>query len=140
MGLATTIKSMSYDHPAYTSIAQRDLGQINGSGGASTKFVAFTAKILKSVLLRTVTAGSATADVISLIGISGTTTTTYGVGTLSDAAVNGTNSFNLANANSGVYPIMNQGDEYYVVNGTDTNGTWVGALEEVIQPLATVAE
>lgn len=140
MGLLTSTKSMSYDHPAYTSIAQRDIPAITaGSGAAGQKFIAFTAKILKSVTLRTITAGTGT-DSISLIGVSGTTTTTYTVGVLSTSAATSTSSFNLANANAGVYPQMNQGDEYYVVNGTDATIVWAGAIEEVIQPLATVAE
>lgn len=139
--MTTTVKSMAYDHPAYTAIAQRDIGAISGSGGTGTKFAAFAAKILKSVILRVTTAGTS-SDVQSLIQISGTTTTTYTLGTMGSGspAANGTTSYNCAVANGGTNITVNQGDEYYFEKGTDATLALLGAIEEVVQPGAQVTE
>lgn len=129
-----TTKSMAYDHPAYTGVREMGLGALSGSGGASTKFAAFTAKILKSVTLKPTAAGTSN-DVCSLIQISGTTTTTTALATFGSAA---TAFQNVALSSGGVS--LAQGDTYYVVKGTDATLALIGELEVVTQPLAAVTQ
>ncbi len=119
-----------YDHPTYTAVHELGLGQMNGSGGASSKFAAFTNKMVRSVTLKPTTAGTSN-DVFSFIQISGTTTTTTALTTFGSGATTFTK-IALSPAN------ISQGDTYYVVKGTDATGTYIGELEIQIQPLAPV--
>jgi hypothetical protein len=132
-----TQKSMSYDHPAYTAVRSLPTGSITGSGGAGSKYAAFTAAFIKSVTLRATTAPGANS-VMSLIQVSGTSTTTVTLGTVGTALTSSTFT-NLAPA-AGTFALatLAQGDLYYVVNGTDTAGTMVGEIELVTQPTANV--
>lgn len=119
-----------YDHPAYTVVREMGLGNITGSGATSSKFAAFTAKTLKSVTLKPMTAGTSN-DVSSLIQISGTTTTTTALTTFTS----GQTSF----VNVALAPVnVAAGDTYYVVKGTDATIVIGGELEVVTQPLAPV--
>lgn len=126
-----SMKSMSYDHPAYTSVREQGFSIATGSGTASVpKFAAFTAKYLKSVTLKPTTA-STSNDVASLIQISGTTTTTTAITTFGSGVATFTN-VSLASVS------VAQGDTYYVVKGTDATAVYVGEFEVVTQPLASV--
>lgn len=137
-------KSMSYDHPAYTSISSKDCAQITaGANAVSTKFIAFTAKLIKSAVVRiTTVAGTTNANNLALVQITGsgtaTVTNTYTMGTLTATGTGGTNSLNAAEA-QGAPIAINQGDQYWLQNGADTTVVWQGVLEEVIQPLANVS-
>ncbi len=125
-----TTKSMAYDNAAYEAVSCVPFVTAAGSGAAGQKFCAFTALLLKSVTVRPTTAPG-TSDVISLISISGTTTTTTAITTFGSGAT--------AAVNASVNSIpLNQGDLFYVVNGTDTTAVLAGAIEYVIQPLANV--
>ncbi len=122
-------KNMGYDHPAYLAVSS-DNSMVSGSGGA-TKFVAFTAGIVKSVTLKPTTAGTSN-DISSFIQISGTTTTTTALATFGSGVVTFTN---VALATQ---PVLAQGDTYYVVKGTDATAVIAASIERVVQPLANV--
>jgi hypothetical protein len=125
-------KNMAYDHPAYTSVHNDSFAIASGSGSQSVpKFIAYTSMIVKSVTLKPTTA-STSADVASLIQISGTTTTTYGLGTTGSAATVFSNYLPGSAAN------LIQGDTYYVVKGTDATLVLAGVIETVVTPLANV--
>ncbi len=129
-----TTKNMAYDHPAYTSVHNDSFAIAAGSGTASVpKFIAFTSMTVKSVTLKPQVA-STSADVASLIQISGTTTTTYGLGTTGSAATVFSNYLPASAVN------LIQGDTYYVVKGTDATLTLAGVMETVVTPLANVTQ
>lgn len=125
-------KSMAYDHPAYTGVASKDFAIAAGSGSASVpKFVAFTAKLIKSVTLKPTTAGTSN-DIASLIQISGTTTTTTALATIGSGVTTFTQVALASNT------ALAQGDTYYIVKGTDATLALAGELEEVVSPGANV--
>lgn len=136
--MATT-KSMPYDHPAYTSVRGVPGGSVSGNVGKSTKYTAFTAELLKSVVARVEVAGTTSGDVLSLITITGTTTTTTALTTAGSAspAAGAVSSFAISTAVGGG-TLLNQGDEAYLVKGADATLVWVAAFEVVTQPLASV--
>jgi hypothetical protein len=127
-------KNMAYDHPAYTSVQHGSFAIAAGSGSPSVpKFLAFTSLVVKSVTLKPNTGAlSTSADIASLIQISGTTTTTYGLGTTGSAATV------FANYLPGSAANLLQGDTYYVVKGTDATLALTGVIETVVSPLANV--
>lgn len=125
------VKSMGYDNPAYLAVHQDGSQIAAGSGATGTKYVAFTAGIIKSVTLKPIVAGTSN-DVSSFIQISGTTTTTTALATFGSAA---TTFQNIALATQ---PVLAQGDTYYVVKGTDATLTLSASIERVVQPLANV--
>ena len=133
-------KNMSYDHAAYTSVRNLPVigitAGLSGSGGTGIKYCAFTSQLVKSVTLKPTTAGTS-ADVVSLIQVSGTTTTTTALTTVGSGA---TTFVNVA-PTSGTSSLGNaliQGDTYYVVKGTDATLVLIGEIEVVTQPLANV--
>lgn len=134
-------KSMAYDHPAYQAVTTKPLAIAAGSGAASEKFVAFTAKLIKSVTLKPTTAGTSN-DVQSLIQISGTTTTTTALSTIGSAATASVQTQPSAALNQAGTPYLGNplaaGDTYYVVKGTDGTLVLAGELEEVLLPGANV--
>lgn len=130
-------KNMAYDHPAYTSVRNLPVigitAGLSGNAGTGIKYAAFTAQLVKSVTLKPTTAGTS-ADVSSLIQISGTTTTTTAIGTIGSGATTFSN-FAFATSVS-----LAQGDTYYVVKGTDATLVLIGELEVVTTPLANVTQ
>lgn len=133
-------KSMAYDHPTYTAVDDESLGQVSGSAGTSTRYAAFTGRLIKSVVAHCDTAGTS-ADILSLITISGTTTTTTAITTAGSGspATNGTVSTALSTSNGGGL-VMNQGDVAYLVKGTDATLKWTASIEVVAQPLSPVTQ
>jgi len=123
-------KSMSYDHPTYTAVDSFD-GSATGNAGTTTKFVAFTAMLIKSATLKPTTAGTSN-DVSSFIQISGTTTTTTAIATFGSGATTFTN---VAFATA---PSLAQGDTFYVVKGTDATAVISASLERLVTPGASV--
>lgn len=131
-------KSMSYDHPAYTTVRSLPTGQMNGASGTSTKFAAFTAETIKSVTLGATTVNTS-ADVVNILVVrngagTNTTTNTQAYGTMGSGAFFG--NFTPAAASSQI--ALNQGDVWWVQKGADATGTYVGEVELVTQPLANV--
>ena len=125
-------KNMAYDHPAYTAVRSVAFACAAASNSqAVPKYLAFTNEIVKSVTIKSTTTGSA-ADIISLIQISGTTTTTYGLGTYGSAATA------FANYLPGSACNLIQGDTCYVVGGADTQVVLAGVMELVTTPGANV--
>jgi hypothetical protein len=132
-----TTKSMGYDNPTYVAVGEDQGGAIAAGSGTSqaTKFVAFTNLILKSAVARIGVAGTSN-DVMSLVQISGTTTTTTALGTTGSAAVGFV--YNTVPSTAGN---MLQGDEYYIQKGTDATLTYVAvSVERTVQPLANVTQ
>lgn len=125
-------KSMSYDHPAYTSVDTAD-GSMTGSAGTTTKFVAFTAKLLKSVTLRP-TSSSTSNDVTSLITVTGTTTTTTAIATFGSGVLTATN----VALTTAALPSLNQGDLFWCVKGTDASAVISVSIENVVAEFANV--
>jgi hypothetical protein len=133
-----TTKSMGYDNPAYLAVHGDQGGAIAAGSGSqtTTKFVAFTAATIKSIVARIGSAGTSN-DIMSLVQISGTTTTTWT--TANGTTTSGQTGYVYNTFSSGSNPILAQGDEYYVQKGTDATLTYVAAcVERVIQPLANV--
>jgi hypothetical protein len=130
-----SVKSQSYDHPAYTAVRNLPIigitAGLTGSVATGLKYAAFTNEILKSVTIKPATASNS-ADVVSFIQISGTTTTTTALTTFGSGATTFTN---VALATQ---PVLLQGDTYYVVKGTDTAAAYIGEFEVVTQPLANL--
>lgn len=125
-------KSMSYDHPAYTSVRNLTIGTTAATAAAAgTKYAAFTNQILKSVTIKPTTAPTA-SDVVQFLQVSGTTTTTTALTTFGSGA---TTFVNVALATQ---PVLLQGDTYWVQKGTDTVGVYIGEFEVVTQPGANV--
>lgn len=128
-----TQKQIAYDNATYITVQGVQTGQINGSAGQSTKFVAFLDMKIKAIALRALTAGTS-ADVVNIVQVSGTTTTTTAYGTIgSGAATTGTS---ITPALPASQVNLSQGDLWYVQKGTDATATYAGAVELVINPSA----
>jgi hypothetical protein len=128
-------KSMGYDNPTYVAVGEDQGGAIAAGSGTSqvTKFVAFTALILKSATCRISAAGTS-ADTMSLVQISGTTTTTTALGTTGSGATGFVNYLIPSTAAN-----MAQGDEYYIQKGTDATLAYAAvSVERTVTPLANV--
>jgi hypothetical protein len=129
---------MSYDHPAYTNVDTVAVGAIAASANsAGNKYAAFTARLIKSVVLKPTTAPGS-SDVISLLQISGTTTTTTAIATIGS----GVSTFQQALPTSTNLAIatLAQGDTYYIQKGTDTSSVYIGEIEMVTVPGANVTK
>jgi hypothetical protein len=152
-------KSMMYDHAAYIARSSDTLGlTVAGTGGATSKWLAFTSSHIFSIGATTITAGTSTytawngtatvtttgtGDQISGIKISGTTTSTYGpyalsaiVGGYSRIQISGTG-IGSSTADGGV--AMVAGDQFYAVRGTDTTGLQLLTIEYGVDPNALVS-
>lgn len=126
-------KQQAYDHPMYLAVLPVATGQINGSAGTSTKFAAFLDMKIKSITLRATTAGTS-ADVVNIVSVSGTTTTTTAYGTIGSGAA--TTGVNLTPSAATSQVSLSQGDLWYVQKGTDATATFVGMVEAVVNPSA----
>lgn len=128
-------KSMAYDHPAYTNVKSIILGAVTGNVGVSLKYAAFTNETIKAVCAHVTVAGTTAGDVLSLISVTGTTTTTTAILTAGSAnPATGAASYTaLATAIQ-----MIQGDMAYLVKGADATLTYAATFEMVTQPLASV--
>lgn len=125
--------SMGYDNPAYIARHSLPAASMTGSGGFGTKFCAWTNMLAKSVAFRPTVAGTSN-DVVSLLNVSGTTTTTTALGTIGS----GVTAFQYLPV-PGTAQLQLQGDLFWVQKGTDATSTYVGAnLEMLVQPLANV--
>jgi hypothetical protein len=129
-------KNMAYDNPAYLAVLPLPTGSMTGSGGASTKYAAFTAMTVKSVTIApALGANTATSnDVLSVLKISGTATTTTAYGTMGSGAA-------FLNATPGTASnqvTLVQGDVFWAQKGTDASGTYAGMIETVINPLSNL--
>lgn len=130
-------KSMGYDNPTYVAVGEDQAGAIAAGSGAAqaNKFVAFTQLILKSVTARVNAAGTSN-DVMSLVQISGTTTTTTALGTTGSGATGFVNYIVPSTAGN-----MSQGDAYYVQKGTDATLSYLAvSVERTVTPLANVTQ
>lgn len=152
------VKSMAYDHPAYTS---RDIVQLAantaGSGTLSGKFYCFTNTIVFGIGMNVTTAGTSTYTVggtatnpatqVSLIRITNTSTTTvalatstFGPFTIGGGTANAAGGYASVAVNTATTGgvACNPGDVVYVVNGTDASFVGVALLDVGIAPLANV--
>ncbi|MBA0086148.1 MAG: hypothetical protein HRJ53_14265 [Acidobacteria bacterium Pan2503] len=130
-----TQKTQSYDHPAYEVVLQQQAATTTllGASAAGIKYCAFTNLIIKA-FTGWITTGGTSADVVSIVKISGTTTTTQAYGT-TGSGVTGVVSLTPTNTANQVTTL--QGDLYYAQKGTDATGTYTACtLEYVVQPNA----
>jgi len=177
-----SLKSMGYDHPTYTARVGQFQGIMTaGSGGVSTKFVAFANMLLFGLTTFSTIAGTSTytggllggppgvnpttgvavaSTQLNLIRITNTassgatialSTTTIGpftvggvflgAGGTATNQVGGSNQFAL-NTTAGTAGLggiaINQGDQIFVVNGTDATAVELVAIDYQILPLASV--
>ena len=126
-------KQQAYDHPLYLAVLPVGTGVITGAAGQSTKFAAFLDMKIKSVTLRSTTAGTS-ADTVNIVSVSGTTTTTTAYGTATTTSANLGQNFTPASPTSQVS--LAQGDLWYVQKGTDATVSYVGMVECVVNPSA----
>ena len=136
-----TTKSMAYDHPAYTAVQSQQCGTITGSAGATTKYAAFTAIVLKSITAGAIVKNTNTEPLLVYqVTNDGTHTGTNTT----------TNTTTLTNVGSAAYytnlPLpsgglnLSQGDLWWVAKGTDATATYAITAEYVTQPLAPVTQ
>lgn len=122
-------KSMSYDHPAYTTPYVFSGSSTVGANGATTKFAAFAAMSIKSITYAP-NIVSTSASTPLFYSKSGTTTSTATLSALTSAAAtafNNTASITLA-----------QGDQFWLAHGTDATVSLSVAVETVLTPGATI--
>lgn len=128
-------KNMAYDHPAYQAVVAHQTGNLTGSGGTGTKFVAWSSVIAKSVTVKPTTAGTSN-DIVNIVTIIGTSTTTTALTTIGSGATTSTNVAVPGTASA----TLNQGDQMWVQKGTDATLVMLGAIEHVVVPLANVTQ
>lgn len=127
-----TTRGMAYDHPAYVSPLLFG-GQMSGSGGA-VSFAAFADMIARALNVKPVTAGTS-ADTVTVLGITGTTTRTLGVTTLASAQTAGTRIELTTGSNT-----LTALDAVRIVKGTDATGLVAASLEAYVRPGAALTD
>ena len=127
------VKSMAYDHPAYTAPSTVG-GTIAAGSGSQFKFACWTTMILKSVQVTSNGAGTgAAADVVLVHKISnqGTTTTSLAnVGTWTAAQL-------LSKQALGTFTFV-AGDQIAITKGTDASVAYGVGCEVYLAPGANV--
>lgn len=124
------VKSMAYDHPAYTVPQIYSGMSATGANGVTTKFAAFTALKLKSVTQGPVVASTAAGSQPLLFKKSGTTTSTTTLTVLTSAAT--------AAINNAIDVTLAQGDQFWYTHGTDATANIAVAIEAVVVPGADI--
>lgn len=127
-----TTKSMAYDHPEYTTTKVFSGSSAVGANGATTKFAAFTAMKIKSVVQGPVIASTAAGSQPLLYSKTGTTTSTTTLTVLTSAASSAIVD-DLATEVT-----LAQGDQFWYVHGTDATCSIAVAIECVVVPGSTV--
>lgn len=129
-----TMKSMSYDHPAYTVPLVFTGSTAVGANGVTSKFCAFTAMKLKQTVsapnlaLVTTAAGSTPL----LYSQSGTTTSTTTLTVITSAAY-------TALTDDITDVTLAAGDVFWYTHGTDATTSRSVAIEAILIPGANVA-
>lgn len=122
-----------YDDPNYTTVEPYFFQTAAGANakGPNPAFTTFQARLIKSVSLKPVTAGTSN-DVCNLITVSGTATTTTALGTIGSGATALVN-FPVGTGNSPTGIALNSGDHFYVQTGTDATKVYAGEFETRMQ-------
>lgn len=123
-------KNMAYDHPAYLAVYPVTLGSLNGASGNTQRFCSFATMLIKSIQLKTVTAGTSATQVMNLFTVSGTTTTTTALTTFGSAVNTTTNVTTTLT--------LSQGDVMWVGKGTDATDVLAVGAELAYLPGASV--
>lgn len=152
-----TTKSMMYDHPAYVARSQNQFdAQVAGASKSYSKFIAFTALHVFSILTNAVTAGTstytawngtstitATGDTVTAFKLTGTSTTTYGP-YANDATAGGVRRYQISQvgigsntADGGV--ALAQGDLFWLQRGTDATAVVVPCIEYGVDANAVIS-
>ena len=127
--MATT--NLSYDHPAYITVQNQPIAIAAGSGTAA-RFAVYADSIAKSLILKPTTV-STSADTVTVVAVTNTTTKTLGVTTIASAQSTFSRlEFTTASRT------LTQGDEVRITKGTDATVVYAGAVELVATPGATV--
>lgn len=120
-------KSMAYDHPAYTvPVTFSGLSAV-GANGVTTKWAAYTAMQLKSVIQGPVIASTAAGSQPLLFKKTGTTTTTTTLTVLTSAA-------SAAITDDITAVSLARGDQFWYTHGTDATAAVAVAVEAVLVP------
>lgn len=162
-----TVKSMAYDHPAYTARLTHQPGpQTAGASKTFDKFLAWTSMIVYAVNVGTVTAGTSTytawngtatvtttgtGDTVTLFRVfTGGGTATYGPYAV-DAAAGGARKYQIGGTATGTASYagsagfadggiaLARGDQFYVVRGTDATAVQTVSYEYALLPGADVS-
>lgn len=124
-------KALGYDHHAYLTPIIYNGVTAAGAQGVSAKFVAFTGIQIRGAVTRATTAGTS-ATTPNIVTISGTTTTTTALTAVTSASTAGF-ATTLSTALS-----LNQGDSFWVQNGTDATTVQSVTLEVYPTPGAVL--
>jgi hypothetical protein len=130
-------RNLAYDHAQYILHQAESAGE--AGGGATTqyaKFCAFTAMQAYSAQLTVTTAGTATANLFSIIKISGTATSTLATSTLGTGVAGTTVNVALSTAAGGA--ALLQGDILATLSGADVVGKAAVCYEISVAPLGNV--
>jgi hypothetical protein len=130
-------KTQAYHHPAYEVVFQQQAATTTFTGASTQgiKYCAFSNLIIKA-FTGLITTGGTSNDVVSIVKVSGTTTTTQAYGTTGSGAT-GVVSLTPAVAANQVTTV--QGDVYWAQKGTDATGTYTAAtIEYAVQPLGVL--
>lgn len=132
------LKSMSYDHPAYTVPRTQAYEIAAGSATVGAKFAAFTTMLLKSATLVVTVAGTSTAAAANdytISKVNGTTTTSVGYsGNL------GTTVAYTLGTQFAITGTMTKGELLVAKRGTDATCTAAITYEFLLSPGADVTE
>lgn len=120
-----------YDDSNYQTVEPYVFVTAAGSASKSPLFTSFAARLVKSVSVKPTTAGTSN-DVVSLVTISGTTTTTNTLGTVGSGVATLQN-FPAGTGNTPTGIAINSGDTFYVQKGTDATVVYTGEIETRMQ-------
>lgn len=127
-----TMKSLSYDHPAYQTPYVFSGMSAVGANGVTTKFAAFTAMKLKQTVMGPVIASTAAGSQPLLYTKSGTATATTTLTVLTSGA-------SAAIVDDFTDVALAQGDQFWFTHGTDATCAVAVAFECVANPGANLA-
>lgn len=127
-------RSMSYDHPAYTTPHMTTANILATTVDQTCRFAAFASMILKSAQITVVTAGTGASNcnlVFRRIVANGTAITTY-------ADINMTTNAAGYTTNALLTGTLSAGDAFSVLKGADATGAFAIGLEWVVAPGADI--
>lgn len=129
-------KNMQYDHPAYLAVFNANVGTIGaGAAAVSSRFLAHTSLLIKSVNYSTITLGTGAAtDVKSLVIARGAALSTATMALFTSTAA-GTYANVLA---TGAFGTMTAGDAAWVMKGADATEVGAAGIEYLVLPGASV--
>jgi hypothetical protein len=127
--MATT--NLNYDHPQYLVAQNVPIAHAAGSGTVA-RFSVFADSIAKALIIKPTTV-STSADTVTALAVTNTTTRTLGVTTIASAQSTFSRlEFTTASRT------LTQGDEVRITKGTDATVVYAGAVELLVNFQANV--